>query len=96
MVFFEAYDLVKAIDLEFDVNVVKMFWKHDEGSLEGDLKQFRDDGDAFELSMYVVGNDCEVDVFSEPKPVTGEAPFMDRVIENGKGKTCDEEDEKLS
>lgn len=32
----------------------------------------------------------EVEIFTEPKPVTGEAIFMDRVREKNKGNKCDE------
>ncbi|CAK8560038.1 unnamed protein product [Lathyrus sativus] len=32
--FFEACDLVKLIEPEFDICGVKMWWKHDEGSFE--------------------------------------------------------------
>ncbi|KAI5386619.1 hypothetical protein KIW84_072956 [Lathyrus oleraceus] len=46
--------------------------------------------------MYAVGNNCEVEKFSEPKLVTGEATFMDKVREKGMGKAFDEEDDKLS
>ncbi|CAK8560663.1 unnamed protein product [Lathyrus sativus] len=49
--FFEAYDLVNLIEPEFDIGCVKMWWKHDEGSFEQDLKPFRDDGNAYELAM---------------------------------------------
>lgn len=93
---FEACDLVKVIDPEFDLNYVKMWWKHDEGYFEEDLKSFRDDGDDPELAMYSVGNNCEVEILCEPKLVTGEVTFMDRVNGKGKGKICDENDDKLS
>ncbi|CAI8612998.1 unnamed protein product [Vicia faba] len=56
----------------------------------------RDDGDASELAVYVVGNNCEVEIFSEPKLVTREAAFMNMVKEKGNGKICDEDDGKLS
>lgn len=84
------------IDPEFDLTYAKMWRKHDEGYFEEDLKSFRDDGNACELAMYIVGNNCEVEIFSEPKPVTGEATFMDRVKDKGKGKKYDEDDDKLS
>ncbi|CAK8576504.1 unnamed protein product [Lathyrus sativus] len=87
--FFEACDLVKVIDSEFDLSCVKMWWKHDEGSFQEDLKQFRDDGDAFELAMYVIINNCEVEILCEPKSLIGEATFMDTVKDKGKGKPCD-------
>lgn len=63
---------------------------------EEELKPFRDDGDASELAVYVVGNNCQVEIICEPKLNTGEAIFMDRVREKGKGKTCDEKDDKLN
>lgn len=51
------------IDHEFDLSCVKMWWKHDEGSFEEDLKPFRDDENACALAMYIVGNNCEVEIF---------------------------------
>ncbi|KAI5386697.1 hypothetical protein KIW84_073011 [Lathyrus oleraceus] len=73
-----------------------MWWKNDEGSFEEDLKPFRDDGDAYELAVYVVRNNCEVKVLCEPKPVKGEVTFMDKVKEKVKGQTCDEDVDELS
>lgn len=46
--------------------------------------------------MYAFKNNCEVEIFTKPKPVTGDATFMDRDGEKGKGKTCDEEVDSLS
>ncbi|KAI5407886.1 hypothetical protein KIW84_053939 [Lathyrus oleraceus] len=57
-----------------------IWWKHDEGSFEEDLKPFSDDGDASELAVYVVENNCEVEIFCEEKLVTGETTFMDRGV----------------
>ncbi|CAL5188337.1 unnamed protein product [Lathyrus oleraceus] len=94
--FFKACDLVKVIDPEFDLNYVKIWWKHDEGSFKEDLKPFGDDGDVSELAMYAIENNCEVEISCESKPITGEATFMDKVKEKGKGKTCDEVSDKLS
>ncbi|CAK8574861.1 unnamed protein product [Lathyrus sativus] len=93
--FFEACDLVKLIEPEFDIGGVKMRWKHDEGSFEQDLKPFRGDGDATELAMYAVGNKCEVEIFCEPK-VVGEDTFMDKFRERGKGIKCGEDSDRLS
>ncbi|KAI5428840.1 hypothetical protein KIW84_033731 [Lathyrus oleraceus] len=73
-----------------------MWWKHDEGYFEEDLKPFWDDGDASELAMYVVENNCEVEIFCEPKPITIKATFMDRVKDKGKGNACDKDDDKLN
>ena len=84
------------IDPEFDLGCVMIWWKRDEGSFEEDLKPFSDDGDASELAVYVVENNCEVEIFCEAKLVTGETTFMDRVKDKGKGNTCDEDDDKLS
>lgn len=73
-----------------------MWWKHDEGYFEEDLKPFWDDGDASELAMYVVENNCEVEIFCEAKPITSEVTFMDRVKDKGKGNACDKDDDKLN
>lgn len=58
--YFEACDLIKRIDIEFDVGVVKIWWKHDGGRFEEDLKPFKDYGYASELTMFAFGNNCEV------------------------------------
>lgn len=63
----------------------------DDGYLEEDLKPFRDDGDATELVVFAFGNNCEVEIYSEPKPLTGHATFMEKVREKMKGNICDEE-----
>ncbi|KAI5401124.1 hypothetical protein KIW84_065822 [Lathyrus oleraceus] len=55
-----------------------------------------DDGDDCKLAMYVIRNNCEVEIFCEPKPVPSEAIFMDKVKDKGKGKKYDEDDDKLS
>ena len=60
--FFEACGLIKGINSEFDSVTVKMWWKHDSGSFDEDLKPFRDDGDAIELDMFSFGNDCELEI----------------------------------
>ncbi|XP_058734254.1 uncharacterized protein LOC131605982 [Vicia villosa] len=93
--FFEACDLVKSIDPEFDFNMIKMWWKHEEGSFEADLKPFRDDGDSAELAAYAVGHETEVEIYCEPKPDEGELTFMDFVRRKGKGKSCASEKEPL-
>ncbi|CAK8570036.1 unnamed protein product [Lathyrus sativus] len=92
--FFEARDLIKLIEPEFDIVSVKMWWKHEEGSFEHDLKPFKDDGDASELAMYVIGNKSDIEIFCEPKFV-GEDTFMDRFRERGKGTKCDEDVNRL-
>ena len=85
--FFEACDLVKVLEPEFDYTSVKMWWKHEGGLLEKDLKQFRDDGDAHELALYAIGYKCDVEIYCEPK-VEGEDTFMTKYIEKGKGVKC--------
>lgn len=89
--YFKARDLIKGIDLEFGVKVVKIWWKHDGGSLDKDVKSFGDNGDSSELTMFRFRNNCEVGIFTEPKPITGYATFVDKVREKGNGKKCDEE-----
>ncbi|XP_058724923.1 uncharacterized protein LOC131596316 [Vicia villosa] len=88
--YFEAIDLVKGITPDFDASKVRMWWKHDGGSFEVDLKPFRDDGDAVELGVYAYANDVDVEIYSEEKPETGEATFMEKVIDKGKGRKRDE------
>ncbi|KAI5438614.1 hypothetical protein KIW84_024376 [Lathyrus oleraceus] len=63
--YFEACDLIKGINIEFDVWAVKMWWKYDGGSLKEDLKPFKDNGDACEVVMFAFGNNCEVDIFTK-------------------------------
>lgn len=46
--------------------------------------------------MFSIGNNCEVNVFTEPKPVIGEATFMEKVREKGKGKKYEAEVGKKS
>ena len=89
--YFKAYDLIKRIDLEFGVRVVKRWWKHDGGSLDEDLKSFVDNGDAYELAILRFRNNCEVGMFTESKPIIGYATFVDKVREKGNGKKCDKE-----
>lgn len=49
---------------------VKIWWKHDGGRLDEDLKPFRDDGNASELDMFAFGNNCEVEIFNETNSLT--------------------------
>src|SRR4051812_11479923 len=65
-----------------------MWWKPGNGSFEEDMLPFRDDSDAAELVMFVVGNNCDADIFCEPQPEEGGSTFMDRIREKGKGKWC--------
>lgn len=44
--YFEACELIKVIDSQFDVGVVKMWWKRDDDIFEEDFKPFGDDRDA--------------------------------------------------
>lgn len=41
------------MDPGFEYNGVRIWWKHCEGTLEKDLKPFRDDGEAFEIPTFV-------------------------------------------
>lgn len=67
---FEACDLTKRIDIELDFGAVKIWGEHDGGSFEEDLKPFRDEGDACELFMFAFTKNCEVEIFTKPRPVT--------------------------
>ncbi|XP_058784220.1 uncharacterized protein LOC131658989 [Vicia villosa] len=73
-----------------------MWWKHEKGTIEEDLKPFRDDGDASELTMFVVEHKCDVEIYCEPKPETVGSTFMDRVREKRKGKPADASDDEPS
>ncbi|CAI8602103.1 unnamed protein product [Vicia faba] len=94
--FFEVRDLVKSIDSAFDYKTVKMWWKHEEGSLEADMYPFKDDGDALESTVYAVGNNNAIEIYCEAKPEAEGNTFMDNVREKGKGKNCEEENEGTS
>ena len=37
----------------FEYNAMQMWWKHGCGTLEADMKSFKDDGDALELVAFV-------------------------------------------
>lgn len=41
--YFEACDVIQRMDSEFDVEDVKLWWKYRGGSLEEDLKSFKND-----------------------------------------------------
>ncbi|KAI5418541.1 hypothetical protein KIW84_042971 [Lathyrus oleraceus] len=47
-----------------------MWWKHVGGSLEKDLKPFRNDEDASFLSLFAEKNECEAKTYTEAKPFT--------------------------
>ncbi|XP_058781151.1 uncharacterized protein LOC131655272 [Vicia villosa] len=85
-----ARDLVKTIEPDFDEKTVKMWWKPENGSFEEDMLPFRDDSDAAELVMFVVGNNCDAEIFCELQPEEGGSTFMDRIREKGKGKAENE------
>lgn len=70
---------------------MKIWWKHDDGSLEEDLKPSRNDGDASELTAFAFRNSYDVWIFTEPDPLIRETTFMDKVKDKIKGKKCDEE-----
>lgn len=74
--FFEARDLIKVVDSTFNVDGVKVWWKHEGGSFKKDLKPFRNDEDATLLSLIAEKNQCEVEICIEAKPSTCEFTYM--------------------
>lgn len=65
---------------------MKLWWKYEGGSLEEDLKPFRNDGDAIELSVLFEKSNWEIEIFIDPKPSTSESKFMDMVKDKNKRK----------
>ncbi|CAI8587356.1 unnamed protein product [Vicia faba] len=81
----EACDLIKGTDPGFEYNDIRIWWKYGDGSLEVGLKSFMDDGDAFELYDFVENCKCKVEIYTKPKPTTGDATFMENARKRNKG-----------
>ncbi|CAI8614007.1 unnamed protein product [Vicia faba] len=47
-------------------------------------------------AMFVLGNKCEIEIYCEPKLDEGDFTLMDNAREKGKGKSCEEDKEKIS
>lgn len=73
------------MDSAFTVDEVKMWWKHEEGCLEKDLKPFINDEDASLLALFAENNNCQVEIYTEPKPSTNELTYMKKFKEKQKG-----------
>ncbi|KAI5436794.1 hypothetical protein KIW84_023059 [Lathyrus oleraceus] len=69
----------------FEVDDVKLWWKCEGGSLEEDLKPFRNDVDAMQLSNFVEKRKCDMKIYIEPKASTHDYTFMDLAREKNKG-----------
>lgn len=93
MSFFEARDLIKGMNSEFNVDGVKIWWKHEGDSLEKDIKPFRNYGDASLLSLLSKKNQCDVEIYTKGKPSIGELRYMESLREKNKGKQSVEGDE---
>lgn len=82
--FFEARDLIKGIDSAFNVVDVKIQWKNEEGCLENDLRPFRNNEDAYLLTLFAKKNNFDVERYTQPKLSTCELTYIERLIENQK------------
>ncbi|KEH33356.1 hypothetical protein MtrunA17_Chr3g0094251 [Medicago truncatula] len=73
---------MKEIDDTFDEGLVRLWWKHESGSLDEDVKPIRNDTDATLMSDYARDKNCDV----EPKVNLGNAINVADVIGERKGK----------
>lgn len=74
---FKPQDLTKVMDSDFNLDGVKMWWKHEGGSLEKDLKPFTNDEDVSLLSLFAKKNECEVETYIDVGPSVGELTYME-------------------
>ena len=56
---------------------MKIWWKHEGGSLEKDLKPFTNDEDVSLLSLFAKKNECEVETYIDVGPSVGELTYME-------------------
>ncbi|CAL5214939.1 unnamed protein product [Lathyrus oleraceus] len=61
--FFEACDLIKGMESSFNLDDVKLWWKHEEVCLEKDLKPFGNDEDTKMLTLFAEKNNCHVEIY---------------------------------
>ncbi|KAI5447112.1 Mitochondrial pyruvate carrier 4 [Lathyrus oleraceus] len=64
MSFFEACVLIKGMDSSFNLDDVKLWWKHEECCLETDLKPFGNDEDATMLALFSKKNSFDVEMYT--------------------------------
>lgn len=69
----------------FNVDDVKIWWKHEDGCLKKDLKPFKNDEDASLLALFTEKNNCEVEIYTEPKLSTSDLTYMERLTKKQKG-----------
>ncbi|KAI5383960.1 hypothetical protein KIW84_071084 [Lathyrus oleraceus] len=80
--FFEVCDLIKGIDSSLNIDDVKLWWKHEYGCLEKDLKPFVNDEDATVLVFYTEKSNCDVEIYTEPRSSSGEKTYMERYTQS--------------
>ncbi|KAI5427921.1 hypothetical protein KIW84_033084 [Lathyrus oleraceus] len=85
----------KGMDLSFNIDDVKLWWKHEEGCLQKDLKPFVNDEDVTMLTLFAEKNICNVKIYTEPRLSRGEMTYMERLIENQKGHQSVKENESV-
>lgn len=91
--FFEACDLVKGMDSSFNIDDVKLWWKHEYGCLEKDLKPLVNDEDATMLTLCAEKSNCDVEIYTKPMLSMDENTYIERLIEKRKGHESIEENE---
>ncbi|KAI5425790.1 hypothetical protein KIW84_031561 [Lathyrus oleraceus] len=72
---------------------MKLWWKREKDCLEKDLKPFSNDEDATMLALFVEKNNCDVEMYTEPRLSMSEKTYMKRLIEKQKGHESVEENE---
>ena len=65
--YFEARDIILEHDEDFELEKVNLWWMHIDGNLEEDIKPFKDDKDAVKMSKFAANNNCDVELYVEPK-----------------------------
>lgn len=83
--YYKPCNLIKGMESYFEVDDVKLWWKCEGGSLEEDLKPFRNGVDAMQLSNFVEKRKCDMKIYIEPKASTRDYTFMDLAREKNKG-----------
>lgn len=65
---------------------MKLWWKHESGSLNEDFKSFKNDIDACEMSKYIKYNKCDLKLYVKLKVSVENIIFIDRLRDNNNGK----------
>lgn len=77
------------MDSKLEEDDVKLWQKHEIGVFDEDLKPFRNDVDACQVSKYDEGNKCGIEIYVEPNVSIGNSSLIDYIRKNNKGKGVD-------